>query len=70
MAVSNKVRAARRAFVRRYSKNTAAIVRFTRKGWSAQRIANKLGVSVPSVVTTLGNLTRGFYKSYVDACKY
>lgn len=70
MVMSKTVLAVRRAFTKRYGRQTASVVRYTCQGWSSYRIATKLNMSVRSVSSTRGNLTRGFYNRYVDFCQY
>lgn len=66
MALSNLTKQVRRQFRENYSTTTANIIQRIARGQSSHVIADALGVSVPTVVTTRGNLTRGSYFPFAD----
>jgi len=71
MALSKRAKANRRAFAKRYSRRTAAIVRLyalkRHLEWRSRQIDERLAVgNVMTVAATLAHLTRGTYHPYVD----
>lgn len=64
MALSNDAKVARKDFRDVYGKTTAEVIQSIARGWDSQRIADRAGVSMRSVATTRGNLTRGLYAPY------
>jgi len=61
MALSVEAKRARRTFRENFSTTTAQVVQRIARGQNSYQIADAVGVGVRSVVTTKGNLTRGFY---------
>lgn len=71
MALSKRAKANRRAFAKRYSRRTAAIVRLyalkRHFEWRSREIDNRLSIgNFRTVAATLANLTRGTYHPFVD----
>lgn len=64
MALSVKAKSARKTFRSEFSSTTAEILRRIARGQSSRQIASAVGVSVGTVGTTRGNLTREFYYPY------
>jgi len=64
MALSKQVVGLRKQFRDTFSSQTANIIKRIAKGHSSVRIASTLGVSVGTVGTTKGNLTRGLYAPF------
>lgn len=69
MALSKSVTEMRRQFRDNYSSQTANIIKRLAKGQSCSQIADALDVSVGTVGTTKGNLTRGLYTPYAYVVK-
>jgi len=65
-----RTRAARQAFMQAYGETTFNIVRRVIAGQSSSQIATALGVSRTSVITTVGNYTRGIYANHVNECRF
>ena len=59
--LSNRTKIMRSNFRRMYSSQSAKIIQRIAKGETSQQIADRLGVSRPTVTTTRGNLNRGLY---------
>jgi FixJ family two-component response regulator len=64
MALSVKAKVARKSFRSQYSKTTADVIQQIARGRDSYEIADRVGVSMRSVATTRGNLTRGLYSPY------
>lgn len=64
MALTKKVGVLRKQFRTNFSSQTANIIKRIALGQSTVKIANVLGVSVRTVGTTKGNLTRGLYAPF------
>ena len=71
MALSKRAKANRRAFAKRYSRRTAAIVRLyslkRHLEWRSRQIDERLSIgNKMTVAATLAHLTRGTYYPFVD----
>lgn len=64
--LSKRALKARAEFRKAYSRTTFNVVDAIRRGWSNKRISSKYKLSIPSVVTFRGNLTRGAYYPYIS----
>ncbi len=70
--LSTRARASRKAFAKRYSRRTAAIVKLyalkRHLDWRSREISEKLAqtTNFRSVAATLANLTRGTYHPFAD----
>lgn len=64
MALSKQVTGLRKQFRDNFSSQTANIIKRIARGQDSVKIASTLGVSVGTVGTTKGNLTRGLYAPY------
>ena len=63
--MSKTLRSIRAEFSKKFS-ISSKIIRMITKGKETNEIVEKLGVSMPTVRTVRGNLTRGFYLPYVQ----
>lgn len=66
MALSDRVRLARKQFRSMYGKTTADVIQGIARGRDSYQIADSVGVNMRSVATTRGNLTRGLYAPFAD----
>ena len=64
MALTKDVNGLRKQFRDNFSSQTANIIKRIAKGQTTVKIANVLGVSIGTVGTTKGNLTRGLYAPF------
>ena len=67
MALTYAQKESRKRFAKKYSNLTVQIIRLVRMGWKIPRIVTKLGTTMPTVRTTLGNYTRGTYNRFIES---
>ncbi len=63
--MSKTVKKTRAEFTKKFNAS-CKIIRMIAQGKDTEDIVNKLGISMPTVRTVRGNLTRGFYLPYVQ----